>query len=231
VLIAVLDADPELAEAVPASDRERARQASAAPAATIEAGPWTPQTEMAADELGLLVLEGLLTRQVQVGERTSVELLGAGDLLRPWDEHMPPLANSTVWNALTSVRIAELGASFAQRMAPWPGVFSVLLSRAVRRSRWLVCNLAIAHRPRVDERILLLFWQLAHRWGKVTRDGVLVPIPLTHETLARLVGARRPTVTTALGALVAAGRLQRKGSRGWLLPGAPTATLDEFLES
>ena len=36
--------------------------------------------------LGLLVLDGLVTRHVAVGEATCAELLGTGDLLRPWTE-------------------------------------------------------------------------------------------------------------------------------------------------
>ncbi len=41
-------------------------------------------------------------------------------------------------------------------------------------------------------------WHLADRWGHVERDGVVVPLPLTHETIGRLVPTRRPSVSTAL---------------------------------
>ena len=104
-----------------------------------------------------------------------------------------------------------------------------LLGRAVRRSRWLAFSLAINHRNRVEERLLLLFWQLAHRWGTVRHDGVLVPLPLTHEMLAMLVGARRPTVTTALGVLKAEGQLRREGLGGLVAPGRPPGALDKLL--
>ena len=30
----------------------------------------------------------------------------------------------------------------------------------------------------------MLLWYLAERWGRVTPDGVIVPLRLTHETLA-----------------------------------------------
>jgi CRP-like cAMP-binding protein len=73
---------------------------------------------------------------------------------------------------------------------------------------------------RVDSRLLLLMWQLAERWGRVSTDGITVPVGLTHETLAMLVGARRPTVTTALGRLARAGDLERV-DEGWLLRGDP----------
>jgi Crp-like helix-turn-helix domain len=45
---------------------------------------------------------------------------------------------------------------------------------------------------------MALFWHLAERWGRVSGNGVLVPLALTHRILGQLVGARRPTVSTAL---------------------------------
>ena len=45
-----------------------------------------------------------------------------------------------------------------------------------------------------------------------------IPVPLTHSTLAELVAARRPSVTTALSGLHDRGVLQRVRD-GWLLRG------------
>jgi CRP-like cAMP-binding protein len=55
----------------------------------------------------------------------------------------------------------------------------------------------------------------------VTPDGVVVPRPLTHERLATLVGAHRPSVTTAMGELVRDDKLSRRDSGEWVLHGAP----------
>jgi CRP/FNR family transcriptional regulator, cyclic AMP receptor protein len=63
----------------------------------------------------------------------------------------------------------------------------------------------------VEARLLVQFWQLAERWGHVDRDGIAVSSPLTHELLATLVGAARPSVTTALGRLAERGLLLRSG--------------------
>ena len=54
---------------------------------------------------------------------------------------------------------------------------------------------------RVERRLKALFWHLAERWGRVSGDGVIVPLALTHRILGQLVGARRPTVSTALSEL------------------------------
>jgi DNA-binding IclR family transcriptional regulator len=48
--------------------------------------------------------------------------------------------------------------------------------------------------------------------------AVKLDVPLTHAVLARLVGARRPTVTTALQRLLQLGYLQRDG-RAFVLVG------------
>jgi hypothetical protein len=79
----------------------------------------------------------------------------------------------------------------------------------------MICQL-----PRVDERLLALMWLLAESWGQVTPAGTLLPIALTHAALGGLIGARRPTVTLALGNLTAAGVIRRQ-PRGWLLLGSP----------
>jgi CRP/FNR family transcriptional regulator, cyclic AMP receptor protein len=54
---------------------------------------------------------------------------------------------------------------------------------------------------------------------------VVVPLTLSHRLLAELIGARRPTVTTALRTLERDGKLVRRDDATWLLtsdaPGAP----------
>jgi len=65
----------------------------------------------------------------------------------------------------------------------------------------------------------------------VTRDGVVVPLPLTHELIGQVVGARRPAVTTALGHLHAHGLVARRADGGWLLRGAPPQELAELQEA
>jgi DNA-binding GntR family transcriptional regulator len=55
----------------------------------------------------------------------------------------------------------------------------------------------------------------------VTASGVAVGVPVPHRVLAQLVGARRPTVSTALSRLAESGELTRDRNGGWLLTGAP----------
>ena len=80
--------------------------------------------------------------------------------------------------------------------------------------------MAISQQPRLDDRLWMLFWELADRHGRVHPDGVHVDLPLTHEVLSHLAGARRPSVSSALTKLADQGRLERNG-RGWVLRGEP----------
>ena len=94
---------------------------------------------------------------------------------------------------------------------------SSLIGRALRRSHMLAVQLAIADLRRMEDRLAMLFWHLADRWGTVGPGGVSVPLRLTHDIIAQLVCAQRPTVTAALRRLDARGTLQRRRDRTWLL--------------
>ena len=63
--------------------------------------------------------------------------------------------------------------------------------------------------------------QLAERWGRVTSDGVLIPLDLSHRLLGQLVGARRPTIATAAAELARQGLLRQCDDGAWLLRGEP----------
>jgi CRP/FNR family transcriptional regulator, cyclic AMP receptor protein len=131
------------------------------------------------------------------------------------------LPRSLRWSALTSARVAVIDHALAVRAAQWPEIFAQLVERAARRAERLVIMQAIGHLTRVDDRLLALLWCLAERWGRVAPDGVLINLRLPHRTLAGMVGARRPSVTTALGQLIARGDIERRADGGWILHGQP----------
>jgi CRP-like cAMP-binding protein len=177
--------------------------------------------------IGLLILDGLIARRVGVAGRFGAELLGDGDLLRPWQQEdgSTTLPHTPKWTALKPTRFALLDAEFALRVTRYPEILSTLFGRALRRSRHIAVNMAIVQQPRIDLRLHMLFWELADRWGKVRQDGVHLPLYLTHSMLANLVAARRPTVTKALGELAVRSAVVWTGE-DWLLPGDPPEELD-----
>jgi CRP-like cAMP-binding protein len=122
-------------------------------------------------------------------------------------------------------RFAVLDRRWMVRAAAYPEIGAELTGRALTRSLRLVVGMAVAQQPRLDVRLWMLFWDLADRWGKVRADGVHVELPLTHEILSHLAGARRPSVSAALTRLSTDGRLRREGQR-WILSGEPPSLTD-----
>ena len=220
--VQLLKADPELARGI---DPNRINEISPRLYARVvetKRGPWCPAEALTAEDgepIGLLVLEGLLVREASVGGHPTAELLGPGDLLRAWEDRGAEvlLPRRVRWDALTDARFAVIDHPLAVRAAQWPEIFALLVERAARRAERLVVMQAIGHLHRVDERLLALLWCLAERWGRVVPDGVLVTLNLPHRTLAGMIGARRPTVTTALGQLISRGDVIRRRDGSWLL--------------
>jgi CRP-like cAMP-binding protein len=117
--------------------------------------------------------------------------------------------------------IAALDESFMAQIRQFPELMEALTERALRRSRRIAVSAAIANTVGVEERLLLLLWQLTELWGRKAQGGAVLPYRLSHQTLADLVGARRPTVTLALGGLSDRGLLERGPGGEWILTGSP----------
>ena len=226
--VQVLQADPGLAQAVPESTRNDAAVYTFAHTYWVEPGEWHPTDEPAdpAGHLGLLVLQGFLVRQVRVIDRPPAELLGPGDLLHPWEpDHTEPFPAGARWDVLEPARLAVLDRRFAAVIGRWPDLVAALFARAIARSRSLLLNLAIGQLVGVDIRLLVLLWHIAERWGEHdengARDGCVVPVHLTHQLIASLISAQRPTVTSALAALTERGAISRNEDGLIVLHGEP----------
>jgi CRP/FNR family transcriptional regulator, cyclic AMP receptor protein len=223
--VRVLEEDPELAAALDPTSVQLATRHAIAAVEIVATGAWepTPPPDGGTGHLGLLVLDGLLMRDVTFAHAACTELIGRGDLLRPWDWERDVLTirPTVTWTALQPVRLAVLDRRIAAIMGRWPELMSAVVARAVRRSFDLATNQATSHLTRVDARLELLFWGLADRWGKVGTEGVVLELPLTHQVLGRLVGAQRPSVTTALSDLARRGLVERREDGAWILRGDP----------
>jgi hypothetical protein len=223
----VLREDPELAEWIPAGRRQAAIEECVAPRVWIPPGPWPPSIWKAG--IALLVLDGVIIRRMGIQGRFGAELIGAGDVLRPWQrepESSTPLPVRSDWAVVEAVHVALLDEDFMPCLSHYPELAAGLVARAVQRSRNLVVNIAIIHQARVDVRLHMLLWHLAARWGRVRSDGTVLPLRLTHSLLADLVAARRPTVTSALSELSRRG-LVRFHQDVWVLSGSPPIELGD----
>jgi hypothetical protein len=219
----VLGDDSALAAGVPAAQRDAAARASWASLVHVDRGVWEPPG-LGSSGHGLLVLNGFLVRAVTFRNRRSAEVLGPGDLLRPDEDDRGPLGGEASWRVLAGLRLALLDDGWSRRMAPFPDVAVALTGRAMLRARRLAATVAIMQCRQLDERLHLVLWELADRFGRVGVDGVRLDIPMTHDVLSHVAGAQRPSVSSALSRLSRAGLVQRT-RRGWLLPGNPPAEI------
>jgi len=228
----LLDLDADLSDELEARMRYSARQQTTARLLDAEPGECDLSGWFAAvgDGPGLLVIDGLFAVDTQVADRTTTELLGSGDLLQPPARHDDEMVEpQMVWRALATSRLALLDSEFAHHIRSWPQILNALFRRAERRSYDLDVLRAISSQPRLEERLVLLIWHLAARWGRVETTGLRLTLPLTHRLLGQLVAAERPSISHALRRLTEAGIVT--GSTGDLhLHGAVGDHLEALIE-
>ncbi|HEY1594402.1 MAG TPA: Crp/Fnr family transcriptional regulator [Thermoleophilaceae bacterium] len=226
----LVEEDPDLLKGFDSATIESIRRASAVPVIQVDTGPWTRAQDPPRPVYGLFILDGVLSRGVAIQGRRSAELLGPGDILRPAasDDLDSSINFDVQWDVLEPARIALLDREFAASVAPWPELTGAVMDRMMRRAHALAFHLAVSHLKLVEMRLLVVLWYYADRWGRVTPDGVILPLRMTHGLLARIVGARRPSVSTALGRLQERGLVERTDNGYWLLLGDPPRELKEL---
>lgn len=180
----------------------------------VRRGPW----DAAADAReharhGLVIVDGGVLRRVVAGHREGAELLGPGDFIQPAAE----TGEGVSWRAVTDATLAVVDAGLLAEAAAVPELLAAMLSAIAARTNTVARQLVVAQWASADERIVATLEMLADRWGVMTPQGVALPAFLTHAVLAPMVGARRPSVTTALKRLEGSGRVRRAPDGRWLL--------------
>jgi CRP/FNR family cyclic AMP-dependent transcriptional regulator len=132
-VIRVLEVDPELGQDLEPAALAVARPRAIARALWLEPGRWQPFAEEwdHRGHLGLLIVDGFLARTLQLGSRRGVEILGPGDVLRPWvrlADYSSVLLEEG-WDVLEPARLAVLDRRFAVVLAAWPEVTAAILDR------------------------------------------------------------------------------------------------------
>jgi CRP/FNR family transcriptional regulator, cyclic AMP receptor protein len=209
----VLDLDPELGSGIVDDEWDTARRGTLGSLVRVPRGPWALPSAGASDRddiFGLIVVEGLLGREMALGEHYIFELLCHGDVLMLHAAEPPRLGSGVKLTALSEMNLLVLRSSFISAAARWPSLLANLNRRLEAQRQRLAMHGLTAHLPRAEHRVLLALWNLADSCGRVTPDGIVLPLSLTHDVIGHLVASRRPTVTLAMGALEAAGCIRRR---------------------
>jgi CRP/FNR family cyclic AMP-dependent transcriptional regulator len=218
----LLDLDPDIGAGIDAAERALARQMLRGARVRVRAGRWDltlPDAESEVASMGLLIIAGLVARESRLGDRRLLELLGPGDLLQlpESSSHGPSLHSTVTLTPGLDTEMIALGQQIVRAGARWPSVIVALRRREeLQRERFAVQAL-VTHLSRAEHRLLLMLWHLAERWGIVTAAGIVIPLPLSHDFLGQLTGARRSTATLALNALEQTGAIRRLSDGTWLL--------------
>src|SRR5687767_10736536 len=110
--VRVLDAVPELADEITEDRLEGARRHALAATIELSPGRWHADAGEFYEEggYGLMVVDGLMTRDILLGQTQASELVGSGDLLRPNDNEgqISPVPFDIAWNVLEPTRLAVL---------------------------------------------------------------------------------------------------------------------------
>ena len=228
--VRVLDADPDLGAGIDAAEAQAAVAMSVAPEFEFERGPWRFSPPPEPGSFGALILEGLILIRIDAGTRSHIEMLGPGDVVSPWARTGAELTAPSVVTAsvVSRTRVALLDRRFALRTGRWPEIHAALIGRCIDRARRLSLQSAINALPRIEERVEATLWELGYRFGRVTPEGIVVELPISHSQLADIVASQRPSVSTAVVRLEGHGRIVRTARRTLLLRGDPPEMLSSL---
>jgi CRP-like cAMP-binding protein len=219
--VSLLDVEPHFGRFLPADGFDEAARELLVPVRTVPRGPHDVRALLEhAGAFGAVVLEGILFQRFQVADQVALLLLGPGDVVSLTSASDSTLLADSELRAAVPSKLGVLASEVMVAARRWPQLAAGLYVRASEQLDRMAAQLVICQIPRVGERLLALMWLLAESWGHVTTSGTRLPISLTHDALGEMVGARRPTVTLALGELIEQGAILRQ-DRGWLLVAPP----------
>lgn len=184
------------------------------------------------DILGMLIVEGLLCREVTLRGRHLLELLGPGEVLQlPVLATRPRLGPPVALTAVTGAKLVVLGESYIRAAARWPSLLAAVQRRLETQREHLAIQGLIAHLPTAEERLLATLWHLAERFGYVTREGTVLPLHFGHEILGQLSAAKRSTATLALRSLASENAVHRLKDGSWLLTAAADRRIHAIVQT
>jgi CRP/FNR family transcriptional regulator, cyclic AMP receptor protein len=233
--VSLLDADPGLGRGIDSEDWAVARQATQGILTRVEPGDcaWLAGDCDTGSIIGLIVNDGMISREISLGEHVAFDLLAPGDvLLVPGaaDDELD-LGTRVTLTALNRSELVVLSKPFIRAAARWPSLLTNLHRRLEAQQRRVAIQCLAAHMPRAEDRLLLTLWLLAQACGRVAPEGIVLPLSLSHGALGRVAAARRSTITLALRKLETAGWIQRRADGHLILGAAAEQRVQELTQA
>lgn len=228
----LLDALPTLADALSGEAREWAEEHLELPILELDSGIWHWQATPEPAGLAGIVTTGLLAHRVTVGVHVGNDLLGPCHVVCPWrtEERVSVVAQEHEWRALSRTRIALLDEAYLGALGDIPEIAPALTAVTVDYASMVACRMAILSQPHVADRLILLLWHMAERWGRVTSDGVRLELPgLTQALLSETIGSSRQSVNLALAQLRRLDLVETETGSSWLLAGSAEPAIDALV--
>lgn len=215
----LLHLDPDLGQLLASERLTAAMRELRARVVTLELGPWDPAELGHGRDANLLIVRGVVARELCVHDAPSAELFGPGDVIRAGriETTSQILPTAIRWSALGDAAVAAPDRHTTRALHGYPEVTAIVLDRINARAERLAISQAISQITGVEMRIEALLWHLGERWGRVGTAGLIIPVALSHRMIGSLIGARRPTVSTAIARLADEDRVQRRPDGSWLL--------------
>jgi CRP/FNR family transcriptional regulator, cyclic AMP receptor protein len=220
--IHLLDYLPDLAADIEGEEAGAVHRALRLPAIALSPGrcdmrAYEADPRVAGTPFGLVLIDGLLARQVTLAGRTSTSLYCPVELLDARSDPDSPLLMAGAITCPDEAIVAVLDDRVLATMRRWPHIIARLFALTMRQLERSDVRSAVGKLERVEDRLLAFFWLLAERFGRRGPNGVTIDQPLTHEAIGQLIGARRSTVSLGLRALYEQGVLSRLEDGTWLL--------------
>ena len=209
--VSLLDIEPALGAQLCPDQFRDARNGCTATVVALERGARRAH----GDESAFFVIRGVLTRRLTIGDRRGLELVGRGDVVYP-------ASTAGEWRVEETALLGLLDEHFHRCAATWPRLTMALQERSVLRSHSLLVRLAIVEHPHIVQRVHLVLWHLADRWGTLEPEGAFLPLKLSRVALADLVCSTRESVSRSLGELERRGDVRARGTGYFLSFPAPT---------
>jgi CRP/FNR family transcriptional regulator len=174
---------------------------------------------------GMFLIKGgrvKLSKVLEDGTELTLDIRKAGDFVGEnmfSEEVHYPVSAYCLEDTLTC---GFSRSQFEQLVLQHPKVGLQIIKNLSERISWLTRRVGSLAVTNIEDRLYRVLTSVAKEHGTMSPQGTVIQFPLTHEDLSFLTGAHRVSITRAMKALKAAGKIIHKDKR-LILPDLKTA--------